>query len=268
MSTIDFFTGSDTPRLRRLRDQAIRLAVENRWEEAIDVNRAILSENPKDVDAYNRLGKALSELGRFREAREAYERALALDGNNIIAKKNLARLANVAVEAAPKKVKESIDPRLFLEEAGKTGVISLTNPASREVLAELTVGELLQLQPMGRVLHVTNHKGEYIGQVEPKLGQRLVKLMEGGNKYIAAVMSLESHHIKVFLREVAQHPSQAGRISFPPVTRELGTVRPYFRGRLAYDSNEEEEGLAESEGAPEDEGGVAELSEEGEGEEE
>ena len=48
---------------RRQIDSAIQLAMDNRWEEAVQVNRAILSVFPNDTDSYNRLGKALMELG-------------------------------------------------------------------------------------------------------------------------------------------------------------------------------------------------------------
>ena len=34
---------------------------------------------PNEVDAYNRLGKALTELGRYADARDAYGRAVKLD---------------------------------------------------------------------------------------------------------------------------------------------------------------------------------------------
>ena len=91
--------GEDAARLKRQRtDQAISLALESRWEEAIGVNRQILDVSPNDVDSWNRLGKAFLELGRLRESREAYQTALELDPVNTIAKRNLERLANVREE--------------------------------------------------------------------------------------------------------------------------------------------------------------------------
>src|SRR5687767_8070705 len=94
----------DRARVRRQRaDQAIRLAMESKWEEAAQLNRQILSHFPNDTDAYNRLGKALTELGRYGEARAAYGRTLELDSANSIAKKNMSRLQTLG-DVAPSSV--------------------------------------------------------------------------------------------------------------------------------------------------------------------
>ncbi|MYA62592.1 MAG: hypothetical protein F4X94_08485 [Dehalococcoidia bacterium] len=44
--------------------KAVALAMKNRWEEAVAVNQTIVRDFPEDIGSYNRLGKALSELGR------------------------------------------------------------------------------------------------------------------------------------------------------------------------------------------------------------
>ena len=46
-------------------EQAIQLALQGQWSEAAQLNRQIIESFPTDVDAYNRLGKALTELGRY-----------------------------------------------------------------------------------------------------------------------------------------------------------------------------------------------------------
>src|SRR5437870_4084414 len=86
----------DASRLKRSgAEHAIALALESKWEEAAALNRAILATVPNDVDSWNRLGKSLIELGRFRDARDAYQRSIELDPVNTIAKRNLDRLSNV-----------------------------------------------------------------------------------------------------------------------------------------------------------------------------
>ena len=73
------FPTEDRLRQKRTKsEQAISLAMKNRWDEAAQLNREILEIFPNEVDAYNRLGKALTELGRYAEAREALEKAVAL----------------------------------------------------------------------------------------------------------------------------------------------------------------------------------------------
>ena len=51
--------------IQRYAKEAIALAMQGRWEEAVAANRAILELFPEDVDAYNRLGSALMELGEY-----------------------------------------------------------------------------------------------------------------------------------------------------------------------------------------------------------
>jgi Flp pilus assembly protein TadD len=69
-------------------DEAIKLAVQGRWKEAVATNQEILEISPNDIDSLNRLGKALSELGRNAKSRKAYERVLELDPHNSIARRN------------------------------------------------------------------------------------------------------------------------------------------------------------------------------------
>ena len=55
-------------RLVRYRQQrskeAIDLAMQSKWQEAVEINQEILENFPRDVDASNRLGRAYMELGR------------------------------------------------------------------------------------------------------------------------------------------------------------------------------------------------------------
>lgn len=232
---------------RQSAEQAIQLAMESRWEEAAESNRAILALFPSDVDAYNRLGKALSELGRYAEAREAYGQALELDPGNVIARKNLERLAGLG-EARDKRreVAQGVAPRLFIEEMGKTGLTVLQRVAT-DIVAKLTAGDRVELQPRGNILVVESPGGDYVGEVEPKLSLRLLKLMEGGNRYAAAIASVSNGHCRVIIKEVYQDPSQVGRPSFPPAVVDEG-IRPYIKESLLRHSVGEEEAEALEEG--------------------
>ncbi len=134
-----------------------------------------------------------------------------------------------------------VDPKLFIEETGKTGLVGLRNPAPKEVLAQVTAGNQVNLKLRDQTLIVESNHGEYLGEVDPKHGQRLAKLMDGGNMYIAAIATLGERGVKVVIREVFQHPSQAGRLSFPP--KAIDDFRPYMRDSLLrYELEDEEEG--------------------------
>jgi tetratricopeptide (TPR) repeat protein len=219
-----------TTRARRQRvDAAIQLAMESRWEDALEANKAILALFPDDTDSYNRLGKALMELGRLNEAKKAYKRTLELDPLNQIARKNLERVQAMAKTGAQPEASR-LDPGLFIEEMGKTGVTTLRG-AAPETLAKLQAGDVVQLRVNGGVLEVETPGGEHIGQVEPKLGLRLVKLIEGGNQYAAAVASLNDSQCRVIIKETFQHSSQVGRPSFPTTSLPEGH-RPYTKESL------------------------------------
>jgi len=220
--------------------------MQGQWEAAAKVNRIIIDVFPNDVDAYNRLGKACTELGRFAEAREAYGKTLGLDPHNSIAQKNLARLADLGEAAAPRaEVGTKLSPQLFISETGKTGVTGLVRPTA-EVAARLTAGDEVFLRRQNSTLFVENAQGDYLGEVEPKLSLRLIKLIDGGNQYAAAIATLARDDVRIIIKETYQHPSQAGKLSFPATTGE--PFRPYIKeGLVRTDADEEEESFEEGE---------------------
>lgn len=231
-------------RLRRQKtDRAIQLALQSRWDEAVTVNRGILSLYPSDVDTWNRLGKALAELGQYQQARESYAKSLEIDSTNMIAHRNVARLEGLG-GAAPARAepKQQLDPHIFIEETGKTGVTTL-HRANQEVLARMTAGDRVELCPEGKVLVVKDSRGECVGEVEPKLGLRLLKLMEAGNQYAAALTSLADTANRVIIKETYQHPSQAGRPSFPTTGPQM--IRPSIKESILRRGTEEEEETSE-----------------------
>ncbi len=219
-------------RIRRQRSKnAIALAMEGRWREAVAANKEIIESFPNDVDAYNRLGRAHIELGEYALAKEAYTKAVELDAYNIIAQKNLRRLsylgeAAVSLQADSDKAR----PEHFIEETGKAGVVNLHRLAPQGVLAKIVAGDRVYLKVNDSSLTVENGRGEYLGQVEPRHAQRLIKLIAGGNKYTAAIVSSAEDRVAVIIREVYQDPSQAGQLSFPPKGGE--GFRPYLSEKM------------------------------------
>jgi tetratricopeptide (TPR) repeat protein len=217
-------------RLRRQRSkQAIALAMQGRWREAVAANQEIIASFPHDVDAYNRLGRAYIELGDYAQAKESYERAIEFDPYNIIAQKNLRRLPYLG-EGGSEADSDRAEPQHFIEETGKAGAVNLYRLAPPGVLARMAAGNKVYLKVDGSGLTVTNARGEYLGQVEPRHAQRLVKLMGGGNQYAAAIVSAAEDRVLVIIREVYQDPSQAGVLSFPPRGGE--SLRPYVSGKM------------------------------------
>ena len=110
---------------------------------------------------------------------------------------------------------DRVEPQHFIEETGKAGVVNLYRLAPQEMLAKMVAGDRVYLRRDGSSLIVQDSRGEYLGQVESRHGQRLIKLMKGGNKYTATVISSTEEVVTIIIREEYQDPSQAGQLSFP-----------------------------------------------------
>jgi tetratricopeptide (TPR) repeat protein len=239
-----------TRQRRQLSDAAIAHATGGEWEEAVDANRQLLELGP-DIDAYNRLGKALAELGRHAEALEAYEQALERDATNRIAQRNVERLRLLSETAKPasngKKRQEKAPATVFIEEMGKTGRARLINVGGRRVLAPLSPGDAVDLVVDGDELVAKVGTGT-VGAVEPRIASRLLKLMASGNRYEAAITTIHEAgaDLTIIIREVFTHPDNFGKVSFPTTTSGGGGDRPYMKGSaLRYDDDDEQEEVDE-----------------------
>jgi hypothetical protein len=232
-------------RFWRIRIQeAIRMAMESRWPEAVAANQGIIEVFPADVDAYNRLGRAHMELGDQKKAKEAYGKALELEPTNNIARKNLERLALLKGVKIANTRREKAKPSDFIADVGKYGIVNLLEMAPQTILVKLAPGEKVFLDVRNQDTFVNNDRGEYLGLIEPEHGLRLAKLLKGGNKYIAAIVSLDHDKVKVIIRETFQHPNQAGKLSFP--IRVTETYPAHVKDSLLRHSTGEDEGLEET----------------------
>ena len=245
------FLEDQTGKIKRTTSKhAITLAMEGHWREAVEVNLSIIEKFPNDIDAHNRLGKAYLEMGEYAQAKATYQKALKLDQYNTIAKKNIQRLDLMGEgAAAPNSNTEKADPNLFIEEIGKAGVVNLYQIAPGERLVKMMAGDKVFLKPQDASLAVENIREEYLGLVPSKFALRLMKLMEGGNKYTCAVVASNENAISVIIRETYQDPSQIDQVSFPG--RKLEEIQPYSSDRI-FHADVEEEGLGEAIGFTED----------------
>jgi tetratricopeptide (TPR) repeat protein len=174
-----------TRQRRQLADSAIAHATHGEWEAAVEANRSLLELGP-DIDASNRLGKALAELGRHAEALEAYEQALERDATNRIAQRNVERLRVLLAAEKPGKNGKNRTGKapatVFIEEMGKTGRARLVNLSAPRALAPLSPGDAVDLAVEGDQL-IARVGDAVIGSVEPRIATRLLKLIADGNRY-------------------------------------------------------------------------------------
>lgn len=211
---------------KQLSDQAVKLAVNSRWQEAANVNREYLNRFGDEAEALNRLGKALTELGQISEARECYGKSLEADPSNTIARRNLDRLATMTDSAG--SAPSQLDTRLFVEETG-TATVAKLQATDAKATADLDAGDIVGLQVQGNAVNVLTVSGQYVGMVEPRIGLRLSKMMDAGNRYAAAMVTTTGEP-KVILRETFKHPSMIDKVSFPQ--GRTSDVRAYTRKGL------------------------------------
>ena len=231
-------------RLRRQASkEAIALALQGRWKEAIAVNKSLIETFPSDVEAFNRLGRAHMELGEYRDAEAAYRKTLEIDQYNAIAQKNLQRLSYLKKTKTTAAATDShkLEPQQFIEEIGKAGVVQLNNLAKPAVLARVVAGDIVNLKVKENNLTIESGRGEYLGRVEPRHGQRLVRFMRGGNRYSGAIVSSTDKAVTVIIRETYQAPNQSGQLSFP--TRGIEAARPDITDRVIRRELEQEDAL-------------------------
>ena len=238
-------------------EDAVQLAIAGKWDEAVKLNRFIIDSFGADEETQNRLGKALSELGKLKEAKASYEAALKLNPMNSIAKKNAARINALLHQKEGLKVGGSkVDLNLFVEEMGKTVITTVEAPASADICSKVAAGDVAELRIEGDGIVAETSRGVRLGSLEAKLARRLIKFMRGGNRYQAGVTSCDANSVKLIVRETYQDPHFAGKPSFP--------MRRKREVEVFAEDEEEEEPLAETAASEDIEEGMHAVEDEGE----
>jgi tetratricopeptide (TPR) repeat protein len=192
---------------------AITLALSGKWEESIKINREIIKTNPEDTDALNRLARAYSELGKCSEAHDFTKKVLEIDPVNPIALKCLEKWKSGGTNGARPSVHASTES--FLEEAGKTKLVTLLNLGDCKIFMNLDPGEEVKLFCHAHKVSINNLDGKYIGCLPDDLAARLRNLIKSGNKYQVLAKSIDPKEVKVFIREL-EKGSKVGNVpSFP-----------------------------------------------------
>jgi hypothetical protein len=233
-------------------EDAVQLAIAGNWDDAVKLNKFIIENLGPDEESQNRLGKALSELGKLKEAKAAYEAALKLNPLNSIAKRNAARINALLHQKEGLKVGGTrVDLNLFVEEMGKTIITTLDVVPGSDICSKAAAGDVAELKIEGDGIVAETSRGVRLGTLEPKLARRITKFMRGGNRYQAGVTSCEGSVVKLIVRETYQDPHFAGKPSFPMRRKREVEFRPYTKESLlareveAFAEDEEDASLVE-----------------------
>lgn len=236
------FKDSDQKKLRKdLAKKAINLALQNDWTGAVEANIDIVNKFDDDLEAYNRLGKALTELGKHQKAKDAFRNALKISPYNSIAQKNLDRLNKLGNDISISGNTVLSTPQFLIEESGKSGLTALIDLAKWNVLLKLVPGHRVYLKANEGRLRILDSSETYLGTVEPKLSSRLIRLIDGGNHYEGTVMSVNEKELIVMIREIHQDPSQASITSFPTKVNDQYTG--YMPTNSPNRSRQQEQGI-------------------------
>ncbi len=253
-------------------EDAVQLAIAGRWDEAVKLNRFIIESFGADEETQNRLGKALSELGKLKDAKAAYEAALKLNPMNSIAKKNAARINALLHQKEGLKVGGTrVDLNLFVEEMGKTVITTVDAAPKDDICSKVAAGDVAELRAEGDGIAAETSRGVRLGLLEAKLARRLIKFMRGGNRYQAGITSCDGNTVKLIVRETYQDPHFAGKPSFPMRRKREVEFRPYTKESLLSrevevfpGDEEEEEALVEAPASDDVEEGMHAVEDEAE----
>jgi tetratricopeptide (TPR) repeat protein len=229
-----------------LKNQAIQTALKGNWEEAIALNKSLVLENPKDIDALNRLALAYSIIGKAKEAKSTYSKVIDLDPLNAIALRNLKRIKEKNGETNSNNSVKLINNK-FLEEPGKTKVVELVNIAQPKITESLRTGQSLELAVKRLKIFASEGK-QYIGSLPDDIARRLIKFIKAGSIYEAYVKSANSHKVSVFIKEIKKSNRYKDQPSFTTLSESHLEFdkNNKFKSRIEAQSEKEEEQEEES----------------------
>lgn len=210
-----------------LAQSAVSYALSGKWKEAIVSNKQILKENPRDIDALNRLARAYAETGDIKKAKTHAQKVLKIDPFNRIAQKAVKKwesIRNLNKEVL-KRNNGSLN-RTFLEEPGKTTISTLLFPGDVGVIATLDCGDEVYMATNNHRVNIETSEGKYIGRLADDLSSRVRKLIYHGNEYRMYIKSLEDTNVKVFIREIKRSDKLTDIPSFTAEKIEYASFTP------------------------------------------
>lgn len=178
---------------------AIDAALNSKWDNAIRANLSILKDEPKNINALNRLGFAYLNKGLLRKAKSAFNKTIKIDPFNPIALKNLKKIKSFSAKIT---INNYISPKIFIEEPGITKTASLVYLANKTILSTLCCGQSVNIIPKKNRVEIRSLDNTYLGSLPDDLSYRLKKLIKLGNEYCAYAKTIDETHLTIIIREI------------------------------------------------------------------
>lgn len=192
---------------------AIEAALSSSFQKAIKINTEIIKKNPHDIEALNRMAYAYLELGKKHKAQIIYKKVLKIDPYNPIAVRNSLKLKDFRQGSCGNIPRSSI-ASLFLEEPGKTKVVSLVKVGMAAIITNLRPGNCLIINPKKHYITINDENNRYVGSLPDDLSFRLLDFMRKGNKYEAFVRSVGKNCVSIFIKETFRSARLKNVVSF------------------------------------------------------
>lgn len=185
---------------------AIDAALDSRWEEALKLNRKIIKTDPQNIDALARLARVFMEKGRLNLAKKYYSEVVKIDPYNPIALKNLKIIKSFKPNVHTNGVVHlngcfKLSASLFLQEPGKTKIVSLLKVAEPQKLSQAYCGMPVGMVIKNRKITIVDQEENYLGVLPDDISHLLLRLLRGGNKYDLFIKSIKVNGLSVLIKE-------------------------------------------------------------------
>src|SRR5258708_170076 len=204
---------------QNLSQLAIDAAMDSRWDEALKLNKKIIKEEPKNIDALARLARVYMEEGRSSLAKKYYSEVLTIDPYNPIALKNLKIIKSFKKTKsqngeAHMNPTSKLSASLFLQEPGKTKMVNLLKVAEPQKLSMAYCGMSVEMIVKNRRITVADQNGNYLGVMPDDINHHLLRLLHGGNRYDLYIKSIRVNGLTVLIKETYRSKKFKNQPSF------------------------------------------------------
>lgn len=209
--------------MAELAQLAVSAALAGNWEEAVKINKKILKNSPSDINTLNRLAYAYQALNDLPKSKSTYQKTLKLDKYNAIATKNLERLnlwkGKKGLNNSPQNISANVS--VFLEEPGKTRLVTLINLAPLSTVSLLRPSQPVELSVKRKSVLIVTDNNKYIGALPDDLAFKIMRFLKNNYKYTCFIKSADKNNVTVFLREIQRGKRLINQPSFPAGSNDL-----------------------------------------------